>query len=120
MAKKDNAGAKEASDRFEIEQHLRLAFENNVAGIIITDLNSHILDVNSSFCNMLGYTRDELVSSDLKKYTPAEDRSITLRVNKKLLREGLEQVIYNKRYQHRDGSLVWFEISKSVGRNQNG
>lgn len=120
MAKKDNAGAKEASDRFEIEQHLRLAFENNVAGIIITDLNSHILDVNSSFCNMLGYTRDELVSSDLKKYTPAEDRSITLRVNKKLLREGLEHVIYNKRYQHRDGSLVWFEISKSVGRNQNG
>lgn len=106
--------------RFDLEQRLRLAFDTNMAGIVITNLSSRVLDVNASFCNMLGYAREEILSNDLKKFTPAEDRAITVHANEGLLSGSSEQVIYSKRYQHRDGSLVWFEISKSVGRDPKG
>ena len=48
----------------EAESQLRLAgrvFEVSAQGILITDSNSQILEVNQAFCEMSGWTRDELL-----------------------------------------------------------
>jgi PAS domain-containing protein len=40
------------------EQRFRLAFENNVAGMILVDLEDKVLAVNDSFCQMVGRNRE--------------------------------------------------------------
>src|SRR5208283_3183387 len=42
------------------EQRFRLAFENNMAGMIFVDLEERILAVNDSFCKMVGRSREEI------------------------------------------------------------
>ncbi|PLY12779.1 MAG: hypothetical protein C0631_16095 [Sedimenticola sp.] len=38
-----------------------IAFENTSEGIMITDPQSRIIDINSSFCRITGFTRDEVL-----------------------------------------------------------
>src|SRR5208282_4725763 len=43
------------------ESRYRTLFERNMAGIYTSTLDGRILDCNQAFCEMLGYTRDELL-----------------------------------------------------------
>jgi len=43
------------------EQYSRKLFEFAPDGMLVINVNSYILDANSSLCRMLGYTRDQLV-----------------------------------------------------------
>lgn len=52
------------TDRIEAEAQLRLAasvFTHAREGIMITDANGHIVDVNETFSRITGYARDEVV-----------------------------------------------------------
>jgi PAS domain S-box-containing protein len=51
------------------EQRFRLAFENNMAGMIFVDLEDTILAVNNSFCQMVGRNREEIVGKDSAPFT---------------------------------------------------
>ena len=57
----------EITDRKQAEDKLRLAasvFEHAAEGIIITDPDGAILDVNQSLCRITGYSRDELLGQN--------------------------------------------------------
>jgi len=48
----------------QIEERLRLSasvFENTDEGVVITDEDGNVLDVNRAFSEILGYTRDEVI-----------------------------------------------------------
>jgi PAS domain S-box-containing protein len=45
----------------ESEQEFRAVFDHANDGILIRDIESNILEVNSQICDRLGYTRDELL-----------------------------------------------------------
>ena len=50
------------------ESQLRLAasvFSNTRDGILITDANAHILDINRAFTRMTGYVRDDLIGQHI-------------------------------------------------------
>ncbi len=53
--------------RKRAEDHLRLTskvFSNTLEGITITDVHGNIVDVNEAFCNISGYTREELIGKN--------------------------------------------------------
>lgn len=55
------------SERVKNEKDLRLAaqvFKGAHEGILITDLNSTIVDVNPTFCDITGYSRDEVIGNN--------------------------------------------------------
>ena len=55
------------------EQRFRTIFEQSADGIFISDAQGHYLDVNVAGCQMLGYTRQELLSLTIADVTdPAE------------------------------------------------
>ncbi len=57
---------REVNARVSIEQKLRLAasvFEHSSEGIVITDANNVIVEVNDAFENLTGYSRKEVIGS---------------------------------------------------------
>jgi PAS domain S-box-containing protein len=53
----------------ESEKRFRIMFELSPAGIILIDENGTIIEVNSSFCETLGYSRDELLSKNIRLFS---------------------------------------------------
>ncbi len=104
----------------ESEQRFRLAFEENMAPMVFTDLEDRVLAANDAFCDMVGFSRQELVGEDSRQFTFAEDVGITEDSHRHLRDGDVEQVRYEKRYQRKDGRVIVSEVSRSVARDTNG
>jgi diguanylate cyclase (GGDEF)-like protein/PAS domain S-box-containing protein len=118
---RDNSAQRVAEQaRVEAEQHFRLAFEDNMAPMVFTDLNDCIIAANDAFCTMMGRTRRELIGFDSKPFTHPDDVGITEASHKRFLHDEIRQVKYVKRYLHSDGRLIVAEVSKSPARDEAG
>jgi PAS domain S-box-containing protein len=53
----------------------RTLFELSPNGILLEDASGNILDVNQALCKSSGYTRQELLRSNVRRFVPAEDQS---------------------------------------------
>ena len=95
------------------EKKFRTAFENSSMGMTINDTDGTFIDVNDAFCNMLGYSREELLSPSLNylSITFAEDEEISKKYVNSLLNG--EKSFYNleKRYLHCDGGIIWVYLT---------
>jgi len=99
------------------EQRFRLAFEDNMAPMIFTDLADEIIAVNDAFCTMLGRTREELVGHQSKPFMYPEDVVITEEAHARLISGEVSQSRYVKRYLHQDGRVIIVEVLKSPARD---
>ena len=118
---RDNSAQRAAEQaRIEAEQHFRLAFEDNMAPMVFTDLNDCIIAANDAFCTMMGRTRAELIGFDSKPFTYPDDVGITEASHARFLQDEIRQVRYVKRYLHSDGRMIVAEVSKSPARDKAG
>ena len=104
----------------ESEQRFRLAFENNIAGMVFADLEDKILAVNDAFCLMVGRTREELLGYDSTPFTYPEDLGISEDAHRRVTSGDSDQVSYAKRYVHRDGRVIVAEVHRSSARDPEG
>jgi len=56
-----------------VNEIYRAMFENAGVGITRVDLNGTLADINQKFCDMVGYTRDELLGTALSELTHPDD-----------------------------------------------
>ena len=102
------------------EQRFRLAFENNMAGMIFVDGEDRVLAVNDSFCKMVGRSREEIVDKGASPFTHPKGHRITKEVHGRLASGEADQVSYVDRYAHKDGRTILVEVSKSRARDAAG
>jgi diguanylate cyclase (GGDEF)-like protein/PAS domain S-box-containing protein len=102
------------------EQRFRLAFENNMAGMIFVDLEDRVLAVNDSFCKMVGRGREEIVDKGASPFTHPKGHRTTKEVHGRLASGEADQVSYVDRYVHKDGRTILVEVSKSCARDAAG
>jgi diguanylate cyclase (GGDEF)-like protein/PAS domain S-box-containing protein len=95
------------------EQRFRLAFENNMAGMILADVEDRVLAVNDSFCKMVGRSREEIVDKGASPFTHPK------KVHGRLA-SGETAWVYVDRYLHKDGRVIVVEVSKSSACNAAG
>ncbi len=91
------------------EKKFRTAFENSAMGMTINDVEGRFIDVNDAFCHMLGYSREELLSPSFNylSITFSEDEEISKEYVNNLLNGKKSFYNLQKRYLHRDGSIIW-------------
>lgn len=85
----------------------RRLVESNVVGVMIADIHGRIKEANDALLDMIGYTRAELQSGQLRldKITPEEWRAVDEHIRAELLRSGACAPC-EKEYFHRDGRRV--------------
>jgi diguanylate cyclase (GGDEF)-like protein/PAS domain S-box-containing protein len=106
--------------RDDAELRFRMAFESNMAPMSFTDVDDHIIAVNDAFCDMVGFTREELVGRDSTPFTFPEDIGITEQTLHRAISGELEQERYYKRYLRKDGRIIDVEVSRSPARGPDG
>ncbi len=103
------------------EEQLRAAFELATVGKVQLDpKNGKFLRVNKKFCEMTGYSNEELLSMRFLEVTHPDDRGRDLVRFEKLLSGELPEVVSEKRYIRKDGSLIWVQVNATTIRNQAG
>lgn len=92
------------------EEKYRSIIENMYLGLLQVDNDEIILDVNNSMCEMLGYTKEELIGKrTLDVIFVEEEKEIFNQVNQKR-KTGLSSV-YEIRIRRKDGSIFYVLIS---------
>ncbi|MFM6924259.1 MAG: PAS domain S-box protein [Ferruginibacter sp.] len=94
------------------EEKYRSLIEQASDGIVITDMEGVILEVNNSIQQMLDLSDDELIGYHLTDFLPAEDKdSNPLRIHE--LMQG-KSLLYERRLKKRDGSILEVEINSKM------
>lgn len=99
------------------ETRFRSAFDYSAVGMCITSLTGRYLQVNSSLCRMLGYTEPELLSLNFWDITHSDDLQQDLDYTQRMIAGELSFFHLEKRYQRKDGSLLWGLLSVSLVRD---
>jgi PAS domain S-box-containing protein len=91
----------------EREARIRRLVDSNIIGIVISDFGGQILDANGAFLDIVGYSREDLVSGRLRwrDLTPPEWRDADDRALAELRATGTAQP-REKEYIRKDGSRV--------------
>ncbi len=92
---------REAQIRYEA------AFNQAAVGMTIISLDGHLTEVNQRLCDMLGYTREELLGKSAYEITHPDDVHRTRDMNEQLRRQIRPRAVIEKRYLRKDGSSVW-------------
>ena len=100
------------------QQMYRTFIENAAEGVWALDTERRTTFVNAKMAAMLGYTPDEMVGQHVDHFTAERDKEFA--ANRfELMRGGLIDT-YDRPCLHRDGSIVWVELSTTQILNDNG
>jgi PAS domain S-box-containing protein len=106
--------------RQESEAHFRATFEHAPVGIANTTLEGRWSEVNQQLCDMLGYTREELLSHTFQDVTHPDDLEASLEYYYRLLGGECQSYTLEKRYLRKDGSPIWVNVTISLVRTPEG
>jgi diguanylate cyclase (GGDEF)-like protein/PAS domain S-box-containing protein len=116
VARKQRAGTALAIN----EARFRANFEQASIGIVHTSFDRHYLDANQRFCDMLGYTRGEIVGKPVNYFTHPDDREDNSNYRQQLLDGEASSISAEKRYVRKDGSPIWVNRTVSLVRDPAG
>jgi diguanylate cyclase (GGDEF)-like protein/PAS domain S-box-containing protein len=106
----------------ESEALFRAVFDNAAVGIAQVSPQGTFLQINQYFCDMLGYTRSEILGQafSFQHVTLADDLSADTQHMARMLGGELHHYRVEKRYVHKSGRLVWASLSAHLLRDTSG
>ncbi len=96
------------------EERFRNIFEHSNIGICMLNTDGTFIAMNSSYYTTLGYSREELMGMSILEITHPEDNQITINVIEESIDQKKNINNFEKRYLHKDGSVIWGEFSSSL------
>jgi PAS domain S-box-containing protein len=95
---------------FNEVEYLYLFFNQLQEGLIIVDTNDVIIFVNNQFCDLIKYSREELIGkSGFEVYYLEEDIEFMKKRNE-LRKQGLSE-IYETRFKRKDGKIIYVQVN---------
>ncbi|WP_198012040.1 PAS domain S-box protein [Gillisia sp. CAL575] len=117
----DSTSRKQLEKRAEENaMQFKSAFEFSPNGMAMVSLDGKWLKVNRILSQLLGYTQKEFIKKEFTEFTHPEDKNLDLDNLKDLFSNKIKTYKVEKRYLHKDGSIVYGLISVSLLRDPEG
>jgi two-component system, cell cycle sensor histidine kinase and response regulator CckA len=104
----------------ESEARFRSYFESPQVGIAIVTPEKEYLEVNDRFCEMVGYSREELMQTTWADITPGDDLALQLPIYERVLAGERNEYTIEKRYIRRDRTFIDVAVSSCGVRREDG
>ena len=102
------------------EAKFRSTFEQAAVGMAHVALDGKWLMVNQKLCQIVGYTKEELLQKTFQDITHPEDLQLDLEYLSQILAGQISTYSIDKRYICKDNSHVWINLTVSLVRSENG
>jgi PAS domain S-box-containing protein len=111
-------------DRFELtrEQAARwqATYDHTGIGIVEAALGGEIFGANDKYCEITGYTRDELLGKNFQDITHPDDVATDAGLYLDLQSGKVGSYSLDKRYIRKDGTVIWAKLTVSLVRDADG
>jgi PAS domain S-box-containing protein len=114
QAESANAQLRESEERF------RLTIDEAPIGMALVALDGRWVRVNRAFCEITGYSADELTRLNFQDITHPDDLAEDVELARRLAEGDIPSYQLEKRYIRKDGSIVDVMLSKSALRGHDG
>lgn len=98
-------------------EKFRLLWDNSLIGLAFVDANGTFLSINSTYCEIVEYTQDEIVGRTSQEITHPTDLDHHLAMVKKLIAGELDFYIMLKKYITKTGKIIEVKIKVLAIRN---
>jgi len=106
-----SASKKTEQDLRQSEEKYRKIIETTFEGFCLCDLKGNLVDVNPSYCSLIGYTKEELLKMAIADIEAIESKQETELRIKKVTEEG--SALFETIHKRKDGKLVYVEVNAS-------
>jgi two-component system cell cycle sensor histidine kinase/response regulator CckA len=104
----------------ESEERFRLTFDQAAVGIAHVSPDGQLLRVNHKFCDIVGYSAQELLAGKFQEITYSADLEADLTHVHRMLAGETQSCLMEKRFVRKDGSLVWVNLTDALVRHSSG
>ena len=104
----------------ESEERFRVAFNQAAVGLAHVRPDGRWLMVNNKLCEIVGYSRSELLSMAFQDITHPEDLIVDWALGRRMTAGEIDENTREKRYRHRNGCYIWVNLTSSMVRDANG
>jgi PAS domain S-box-containing protein len=98
------------------EERFRSTFEQVAVGMSHVGIDGRWLRVNDRLCEIVGYDRHEMMQRTFQSITHPEDLAGDLAQKERVVAGEIDGYHMEKRYLHKNGSLVWVNLTVSAVR----
>jgi diguanylate cyclase (GGDEF)-like protein/PAS domain S-box-containing protein len=102
------------------EKRFRVTFEQAAVGIAHVSIDGVWMRVNQRFCEVVGYSQQELARLTFSDITHPDDVEADWSQAKALLRGEIATYSMQKRYIRKDRRIVWVNLTVSLAKNELG
>ncbi len=102
----------------ESEELFRISFENANVGKSLLRPDGTFARVNKALCDLLGYTHEELQTMHFADITHPDEIDSNRNEVSRLISGEIPKIRMEKRYIHKNGQIVWVELSSVLLRDK--
>ena len=102
------------SQLMETESRFRATFDQVAVGVAHVSLEGIFQRVNEKFCDIVGYSKEEMFGLTFKDITHPDDLELDLSYVEQVLKGERENFSLDKRYFRKDGSVIWVNLTVSL------
>ncbi len=102
------------------EQHLRRIFDHGPMGMAIVAPTLALLDVNDTLCEMLGYSRDEMLRLSTRDVTHPDDVQSDMGLGRQVLAGDIPSFSVEQRFIRKDGDVMWGRLTGAAVHDSEG
>jgi PAS domain S-box-containing protein len=107
------------TERKQEEEKHRAILSTSLDGFWMIDLEGNILEVNNSYCQMIGYTREELLGMTIKDVEALESAEDIQQHISRIVEKGSDH--FETKHKRKDGRIIDVDISTNyidIGEGQ--
>jgi PAS domain S-box-containing protein len=104
----------------ESESRFRYTFEHADVGLAHVAPDGRWLRVNQKLCDIVGYSRDELLGMGFQEITHPDDLESDLALAEQVLAGKIQSYAMEKRYFRKGGTTIWITLNVALARTPSG